>query len=236
MNYLEEFKTTKLIVEKVGKYLNNVQIIEIENEIEKDIKLHLDKEVEQLIVKELNSKYNYKFLSEESICDKKIAFNELHWIVDPIDGSMNLYKGLDLCSISIALYQGSSPIFGVVYNFKKNELFAGYVGLGAWLNDVKIIKKEFIPDEKAVLATGIPVGFNYENLLASNLFNRYKKIRMIGSASLSICYVTIGRFDRYYESGIKIWDVAAALAICKSLDIPYVCKYIGEFSTITEVL
>jgi myo-inositol-1(or 4)-monophosphatase len=36
------------------------------------------------------------------------------------------------------------------------------------------------------------------------------KVRMMGSAALSLAYVASGRFDAYLESGISIWDIAAA--------------------------
>ena len=41
----------------------------------------------------------------------------------------------------------------------------------------------------------------------------YKKVRLLGSAALSLAYVAAGRADAYYERDIKIWDVAAGLAI-----------------------
>ena len=44
----------------------------------------------------------------------------------------------------------------------------------------------------------------------------FKKIRMIGSAALSLAYVASGRADVYYEKNIKLWDVMAGLAIIKA--------------------
>ncbi len=49
-----------------------------------------------------------------------------------------------------------------------------------------------------------------------SLVQGYKKVRLIGSAALSLAYVASGRADVYYEKDIKIWDVAAGLAIVKA--------------------
>ena len=41
----------------------------------------------------------------------------------------------------------------------------------------------------------------------------YKKVRLLGSAALSLAYVACGRADVYHEKDIAIWDVAAGIAI-----------------------
>ena len=47
---------------------------------------------------------------------------------------------------------------------------------------------------------------------------QYKKIRMFGSAAISLSYVALGRVDAYFEQNIKLWDVAAGIAILKALN------------------
>lgn len=45
---------------------------------------------------------------------------------------------------------------------------------------------------------------------------QYKKVRMIGTAALSVSYVAAGYFDAYYETGVRLWDIAAGLAFANS--------------------
>jgi myo-inositol-1(or 4)-monophosphatase len=45
---------------------------------------------------------------------------------------------------------------------------------------------------------------------------QWKKVRMIGSAALSLAYVAAGRFDAYRESAIMMWDVAAGWALVEA--------------------
>ena len=50
-----------------------------------------------------------------------------------------------------------------------------------------------------------------ENLPVFNaLVGRVRKMRMMGAAALSLAYVASGRFDAYIESGMHLWDIAAA--------------------------
>ena len=49
--------------------------------------------------------------------------------------------------------------------------------------------------------------------------DEYKKLRWLGCASLSLCYVATQKFDSYEELGIKIWDVAAGIAILEAANI-----------------
>jgi myo-inositol-1(or 4)-monophosphatase len=45
---------------------------------------------------------------------------------------------------------------------------------------------------------------------------RFKKIRMIGTAALSLAYVASGVMDAYSEDAIMLWDIAAGLALVKA--------------------
>ena len=43
-----------------------------------------------------------------------------------------------------------------------------------------------------------------------------KKIRILGSAALTLCYIAAGRFDAYIENRIHLWDFAAARVILEA--------------------
>ncbi|MBT7736604.1 inositol monophosphatase, partial [Candidatus Peregrinibacteria bacterium] len=40
-----------------------------------------------------------------------------------------------------------------------------------------------------------------------------RAVRRLGSAALDLCYIACGRFDAYWEFGLKPWDVAAGSLI-----------------------
>ncbi len=184
----------------------------------RDVKLDADRLAENLIIDRLTAKSPFGVLAEES--GTRPGANEaLRWIVDPLDGSMNFLRGIPLCCVSIALCRGTEPVLGVVYDFWRDEMFTGAIGHEAKLNGTRIHVSGVADAGKAVLCTGIPVSADF-SLEGLNQFivdaRRYKKIRLLGSAALSLAYVAAGRADAYQERNIKIWDVAAGVAIVEA--------------------
>lgn len=60
------------------------------------------------------------------------------WIVDPLDSTSNYVQGGDEYSLSIGMAIHGEALLGVVYNPSRQELFAGYRGLGATWNGVPV--------------------------------------------------------------------------------------------------
>ncbi len=219
LKYLEEFEFAKKVSIEVGKFLKDQDSKIINSSDAKDIKLELDKTSEEKIINSLKI-YDYSILSEENGLIGQIKDNKPVWIIDPIDGTLNYSRNNPTSCISIALYEGSEPIFGIIYDFNANELFTGYIEFGAWLNKIELFKKETNSISQSILATGFPTYLEHDTKNLTNFINyiqRYKKIRMIGSAALSLAYVAAGRFDTYIEKNIKLWDVAAGIAINKTI-------------------
>jgi myo-inositol-1(or 4)-monophosphatase len=186
----------------------------------RDVKLALDRESEMRIVALLQKQSDFPILSEEmNKTWSPEIYPSYHWIVDPLDGSLNYWKGIPLCCVSIGLWCGAKPVLGAIYDFNRDELFSGIVGIGARLNGASIKVGDTVVPNKAVLCTGFPVSadFSEASLHEFVAFVRaYKKSRLLGSAALSISYVASGRVDAYCERDIKIWDVAAGLAIVEA--------------------
>ena len=220
--YKEEFELAKKISLDVGSFLTTQLEKKIDSEDGKDIKLELDKKSEELIINEIEKFFDYPILSEECGLTKDLKGDEPFWIVDPIDGSLNFSRDNPTSCISIALWMDKEPIFGVIYDFNRDELFSGYVGVGAWLNEKPIIKQNAKEKSQSILATGFPTYMmDDEKTIRQFITNvqEYKKIRMIGSAALSLAYVASGRFDAYMEEDIKLWDVAAGIAIAHEVGL-----------------
>lgn len=238
MKYLREFELAKRVALDVGIFLNNQVHKRIDSEVGKDIKLELDRTAEEMIIDAISLEFDYPILSEEIGLTRKNKPNEEYWVIDPIDGTLNFSRDNPLCCISIALWVEKEPIFGVIYDFNREELFSGYIGSGAWLNDIKLEPSNKKKKSQSILATGFPTYMNDdEETLKSFISNiqEYKKIRMIGSAALSLAYVASGRFDSYIENNIKLWDVAAGIAINKALDNKVIIRYLQDYSTNTLV-
>ncbi len=189
----------------------------VEQDLARDVKVRADRELDAAIVSRLLKETPYPVLSEESGClGGEKTSSDYRWIVDPLDGSLNFSRGIPINCISIALWKGMEPKLGVVYDFNRGELFSGVVGEGAWLNGKPIRVSEIGEKSRAVLCTGFPIATDFSKKSILDFVEQiraYKKIRLLGSAALSLAYVACGRADAYMENDIKIWDVAAGIAI-----------------------
>ncbi|SMD34335.1 myo-inositol-1(or 4)-monophosphatase [Reichenbachiella faecimaris] len=232
--YTEEFKLAKELAKEVGSFLLKQESKHIDSLEGKDIKLKLDKEAEKKIIESLQSKFDYSILSEEVGLIGQIDQSKPYWIIDPIDGTMNYSRNCPIACVSIALWSNDQPILGVVYDFFRDELFSGLVGKGAWLNNNEIQPSEIKERNQAILATGFPTYLDLNDKTLTAFFDHvkdYKKIRMFGSAALSLCYVACGRVDSYKEDKIKLWDIAAGLAINVAAHMTYNLKNQENYST-----
>tara|TARA_B100001029_G_scaffold107423_1_gene88672 strand:- start:566 stop:1288 length:723 start_codon:yes stop_codon:yes gene_type:complete len=211
-NYLE---IAKEAAKEAGNFLmkNKLSKKEIYSEEGRDIKLQLDRETEDLIRKKLEPT-NIAVLGEEFGGEESPESER--WVIDPIDGTANYFRGLDQCCVSIALMDKGKSIVGVVYNFNTDEMFYAAEGLGCYLNGSKVIVSKISQKNKASITTGFPssesIESQYEFL---ETLKGWKKIRMFGSAALSCAYIASGKCDFYAEKGVYLWDFAAGICLVK---------------------
>jgi len=188
-----------------------------------DIKLELDVRSQKLIEKMLLKAFPQSaLLGEEGIVGDPES--EYRWVVDPIDGTVNFAYTIPHASVSIALQHrpakpgaaayedGYETVAGVVYDPFMKELWTGIRGQPARLNG-KLIH---VSKRRDIREGMVSIGFakTRQTLMATlpyfnRLVHRVRKIRIMGSAAISLAYVGSGRFDAYIEAGIRLWDIAA---------------------------
>lgn len=191
---------------------------EIIKKTDHDVKIRGDLESEKVIINYLTNKTEFKVLSEESYNDLDYE-DDYVWIVDPIDGSVNYSRKIPFYAISLALWKKNKPILGIIYDLSNDDLYSGIVNEGAWLNSKKIKVSNCKKLSNAIMATGFPVSSNFskKNILEFiDLVKCCHKVRIFGSAALSMSLLSSGKLDSYLENSIKIWDVAAGIAIVKA--------------------
>ena len=216
---LELLKLAELAAREAGAILagRNRDLLQVNVDEGKDFKLQADVAAEKIIRELLNSDSEFSILGEEMGYDGTDIRADWQWIVDPLDGTANYLRGVPACCVSIALWQGMNPVLGVVYDFNSDEMFSGNVLTKvATLNDMPISVSSIAEPPKAILSTGFPLAMNLESETLAGFIERvqsFKKIRMIGSATLGLTYVACGRFDAYQELSGRLWDVAAGIAL-----------------------
>lgn len=204
----------------------------------KDIKLQSDIDSEKIIFEILKEKTDIDILSEEAGFIQGSSDSSLRWIVDPLDGSLNYSRGIPLSCISIALWDNITPILGVIYDFNRDFLYSGIVGEGAKQNNSPIRVSTIESKSDSIICTGFPVytHFDDDNLRRFVVgIQEYKKVRLLGSAALSLAFVASGNVEAYKENDIAIWDVAAGIALSKAAGGQVKYKFDKKGNTIGNV-
>jgi myo-inositol-1(or 4)-monophosphatase len=107
----------------------------------------------------------------------------------------------------------------VVYDPLRDEMFAADKGAGAYLNDRRLRVSARTDLASCVIGTGLPVldwpGREAFAGQLSRVADRVAGIRRFGTASLDLAYVAAGRFDGFWEYGLKPWDTAAGIVLVR---------------------
>jgi myo-inositol-1(or 4)-monophosphatase len=191
----------------------------IRSESQKDIKLEADVHAETIILEHLRAASPHPILSEEAGPDAEFSRQGYHWVVDPLDGTFNFSRGIPLWCVSIGLWNGDRPVLGVINEPIPGNLYAGIIGGGAWRNDIPIRVSSIDNPARAALATGFPAerNFGINSLMGFvQQASTYKKVRLVGSAAISLTLVASGSVEAYQEDDIQYWDVAAGLALVEA--------------------
>jgi myo-inositol-1(or 4)-monophosphatase len=193
-----------------------------------DFVSYVDRGAEKIIVEKLSRLIpEAGFQVEENTSTKK--GERYCWVVDPLDGTTNFIQGIHPYAVSIALTDRDEIIAGVVREASGRESFKAWKGGGAWLNGEKISVSSVSSAGNSFVATGLPYSDfsrlpSYMECLDYFLRNT-RGVRRLGAASIDLAYVACGRFDMFFEYGLKPWDVAAG-----SLLIMEAGGRVGDFS------
>jgi myo-inositol-1(or 4)-monophosphatase len=208
---------------KAGKSLardfGEVQNLQVSVKGPGDFVTQADKRAEEILFNELKrARPDYSFLMEEGGAvegtDPQHCF-----IIDPLDGTTNFLHGIPMFAISIALERQGQMVAGVIYNPAMDELYTAERGGGAFLNDrrLRVAGRKVLTD--CVIGTGVPhLGRGHHgNYLLSlrNVMGEVSGIRSLSSSALDLAWVAAGRFDGFWEEGLKLWDIAAGIVLIR---------------------
>jgi myo-inositol-1(or 4)-monophosphatase len=185
--------------------------LQVDSAEQHDIKLELDRRIQEQIRREIIAAYpDHGFLGEEGGAAANPGQHE--WVVDPIDGTVNLFYGIPHYAVSVACRLDGRSLAGAIYDPNRDEMFSTHGGGGSTCNGKKIQVAKRLKLDEAVIALGFSKGkATIDKCLELYQFygGRVRKVRAMGSAALDLAYVAAGRLDAYIEQGVSIWDVAA---------------------------
>lgn len=212
------------VAQAAGDRLKKISERRVNSDAGNDVKLQEDVESE-LFIREKLAATGVRVVGEEKGGDASLlSSGELYWVVDPIDGTYNFLRGIPGVCVSIGLMSGLTPVVGAIYDFTRNELFLGGKGFPLTVNGEKVSPKWAKSVSQGVLMTGFPSATDYsdDNLKRFVMAaQKFKKVRMCGSAACAMAWVASGRADSYHEERLYLWDVAGGLSLMESVGAAY---------------
>jgi myo-inositol-1(or 4)-monophosphatase len=142
-----------------------------------------------------------------------------HWIVDPLDGTVNFLHGIPQIGVSVALYDGDTPLAAAIVDTIRGEEFSAAAGEGAALGGEPLTVSGVEDLRGAIVATGFP--YDHDRYAAeytavlTGVLEQVNGIRRFGSAALDLAWVAAGRYEGFWELGLAPWDSAAGILLVR---------------------
>ncbi len=199
---------------------NEVENLQVSRKGTNDFVTAADLKAERTLKEELaKARPGFGFLTEES---KPVPAKDgrSRWIIDPLDGTLNFIHSVPQVCISVGVEQDGELVAGIVFDPLRDELFWGEKGEGAYVNQrrLRVSRRERLAD--CLIAHGRSASeevTDQTRLLEQmgHVMRHTRDLRRMGSAALDLAYVAAGRFDGFWEEGLKPWDVAAGILLAR---------------------
>ncbi|MFZ2160681.1 MAG: inositol monophosphatase family protein [Sideroxyarcus sp.] len=199
----------------IHRAADNLDHLTVTKKSHADYVSEVDRAAERIIIESLLEAYpSHAILAEESGAQGE---SEYLWIIDPLDGTTNFLHGVPQYAVSIALQHNGVLTQAVIYDPTKNDLFTATRGRGAFRNDkrLRVSKRKEMAD--SLIGTGFPyTRFEHKDAymaIFTDVMQKSAGLRRPGAASLDLAWTAAGRFDGFFETGLKPWDMAAGVLL-----------------------
>jgi myo-inositol-1(or 4)-monophosphatase len=195
----------------------------------RDLVTEVDLQSQAMIVETLKKDFaDIPVVAEEGLqesCDADVL-----WLVDPLDGTTNFTRGIELFTVAICLSVKLTPVAAVVYHPLFDQLYTAESGGGAFLNG-----RQLRVSASASLAEfTVSSNLSYQNeerlVILDNiarLMMNTAGLRLIFSVALELCLVARGSFDAAMIYKANPWDMAAGCLIAREAG-GRVTNWLGE--------
>lgn len=169
----------------------------------------VDHAIEAIIRERVGAEFPGHAIIGEEVETHPAAAEEWVWVVDPVDGTANFVNGFPLFAVSIGVLHHGRPVAGAIWCASTPNLCAGvyhaHVGGTLALDGVAVAPRETVVKRKLAAVPG-----------GSSAGTPHWDHRVTGSAALECAYVAAGIFTSAPFWGLKIWDVAAGVALVRA--------------------
>jgi len=234
MRFEKELNFAMDTASKAGKLLMNYHGKQNEPEwaTPTNFKIVVDKMSDDLIFSEIRR----EFPEDDIYSEERNPFDRgrsRKWVYDPVDGTIpyTIHQS-DNFSVAIGLVVDETPILGIVYMPKRDELYRAIIGEGSFCNGYSIRVSEQDNINRAVV--GLDEGketIYYRRTSFTPIMSKLNSPEGIAvsvrsaCASACLCQVAsgkpnnnlplIGRLEAYLGHSLEPWDMAATVPIIR---------------------
>lgn len=189
-----------------------------------DIVTDVDSAVESFVIGRIRSEFpKDSIIAEESSPDAESRSRT--WILDPIDGTVNMSRGIPLFGMQGAFQIHDKPIASAIYLPIHGEMFTA-TEEGAYMNSTKIETSEPRPLKNCILTTGdfSRRSEDYRRMQALLLFDCrdcVARFKMFGAACIDFAYLACGRSDIHLRFVNKVWDFFPGMYLAEKAGAVY---------------
>ena len=130
------------------------------------------------------------------------------WVIDPVDGTYNFYRGLTWWCSAIALVDSDDVLLGAIYHPHDDVLFVGGPDLPSTRNGEPMAPLDDVSLAKTCASTYLHPPYDDHPRVAafSRAASRVATLRMLGSASMDATAIAQGQLGVSFQHGVADWD------------------------------
>jgi myo-inositol-1(or 4)-monophosphatase len=201
---------------EAGTFLldNFGKITQVESKGDRNLATNLDKEAERIIIDEIKRNFpQHSIMAEEG--GRISSGNSYLWIIDPLDGTHNFIREINIFGVSIGILHNEEFVGGVIYMPQEDELYVGEKGAGAYKNDkkIRVSSKDNLKDCSISFDSSIRYSPDIMLKVLNDLSQKVFNIRMFGSSARVLSYIAEGKLDIAVEFHDRPWDFAGGICI-----------------------
>lgn len=217
--------TVQAIAREAGdlalRHFRRLATLPVESKGHLDLVTQADRDVERLVTDRLRAAFPQDGVFGEEGASVAGTSGRI-WVVDPIDGTFNFVRGGDQWAVSIGLYAGGAPAFGVIHAPARGQTLVGGGDVETTLNGVALPMRAGFNPQRGAVAVGfhptIPTRTRLR-VLRGVIDDLKLSFRCCGSATASLVELACGQVDGYIACGDSTWDVMAALPALRRIGI-----------------
>lgn len=177
-----------------------------------------DVAVERFVAEQIHARFPAdRFLGEETA--PGAALGGRCWVLDPIDGTVNMANGIPVYGMQCALFEDDRCTVSALYFPVWNEMFTAGDSLGAFRDGERLTVARR-PLSGAIVSFGDfrhddPARREQQFAIMARVSPLVSKIRMFGAASMDFASLAAGRTDGAVLFTRNLWDIAPGILLCR---------------------